>query len=308
MACAWWVTRRGHTGLGRHIDEVGRPDDAGGAGSFAAYLAATHGTPGYVLDVAEVRRRCRAYRSALPDAEVVFAGEAFLCTAMARLVAEEGLSLAVHSAGELAVARAAGFPAERIVLHGNAKTPEDLKAALAMGVGRIVLGAAHEIGQLAALCGRRQDVLLSIAPPADTASGVGGGVDQGLGFGVADGAAVDAVARVLGQPALRLVGLHCQVGSRVSRVDLYERAAERLVRLFAAVTARHGVSLEQLNLGGGHAIRQHETDADLDLRWFSRRVQTAVRASCLRHDVSPPRLTAERGEAIVGPAEPPTAR
>jgi diaminopimelate decarboxylase len=267
-------------------------------------LAAAHGTPTYVLDIDDVRRRCRDYRQTLPGVEVAYAGKAFLCTAMARLVADEGLSLDVCSAGELAVARAAGFPAERILLHGNAKTPEDLKAALAMGVGRIVLDSAHEIAQLASLARRGQDVLIRVTPDIDagTHRAVTTGVaDQKFGFGLADGTAADAVARVLNQPALRLLGLHCHLGSQITQLDAYERGVDRMADLLAATAERHGVSLEQLNLGGGHAIRYLESDRGLDLRQFAQRVPSALRAACARHGIPVPRLTVEPGRAIIGP-------
>ena len=113
-------------------------------------LARRHGTPLYILDEADVRYRCRVYRDAMPGAEIAYAGKAFLCRALADWIGEEGLSLDTCSAGELAVAQAVGFPAGRVLLHGNAKTPDDLRAATGYGVGRIVLDSAGEIGRLAA--------------------------------------------------------------------------------------------------------------------------------------------------------------
>jgi diaminopimelate decarboxylase len=114
-------------------------------------LAARYGTPSYIIDEADVRYRCRTYAAAFPGAEVAYAGKAFLCRAMAGWIAQEGLSLDVCSAGELAVARSVSFPADRIVLHGNAKSPADLQAAAGYGVGRIVIDSASEIVRLAAL-------------------------------------------------------------------------------------------------------------------------------------------------------------
>ncbi|WP_028932486.1 diaminopimelate decarboxylase [Pseudonocardia spinosispora] len=274
-------------------------------GVALSHLAATHGTPTYVLDTDEVRQRCRAYLAALPDVEVAYASKAFLSVAMARLIAEEGLSLDVCSSGELAVARAAGYPAERIMLHGNAKTPEDVKAALSMGVGRIVVDSTTEIAQLCALATRRQDVLIRVTPDVDagTHHAVATGVaDQKFGFGLADGATEDAVAKVLGQPMLRLVGLHCHIGSQITRIDAYERAAERMVGLLARITERHGVALPQLNLGGGHGIRYVESDQRMDLQRFAERIPSVVRDACERHGIAVPHLTVEPGRAIVGPA------
>jgi diaminopimelate decarboxylase len=268
-------------------------------------LAAQHGTPCYVLDTDEVRRRCREYRRTLPGVEIAYASKAFLCTAMARLVAEEGLSLDVSSAGEIAVAEAAGFPADRMLLHGNVKTAEDFKAALGAGVGRVVLDSTDEIGQLATLARQRQDVLIRVTPDVDvdTHQAVKTGVaDQKFGFGLADGAAADAVRQVLERPELRLVGLHCHLGSQIRSVCGYERAVDRLVELLTRLTREHGVRFEQLNLGGGHGIRYTESDRELRLASFADRVPGAARAACQRYGVPEPRLTIEPGRAIVGPA------
>jgi diaminopimelate decarboxylase len=122
-----------------------------------AHLAARFGTPVIAFDVADVRSRCRAYRDALLGVEIAYAGKAFLCRTMARLADEERLALDVCSGGEVAVAAAGGFPAPRMVLHGNVKTDEDLKTAFAAGVGRIVIDSLDEIATLAGLArpGRR---------------------------------------------------------------------------------------------------------------------------------------------------------
>lgn len=109
------------------------------------------GTPVYVLDEQEVRERCRTYRTAFPEADIVYAAKAFLCRALAHWVQEEGLGLDVCSAGELALAVTTGFPPENIVMHGNAKSPEDLRTAIRLGVGRIVVDSTSEIARLAAI-------------------------------------------------------------------------------------------------------------------------------------------------------------
>lgn len=108
------------------------------------------GSPLYVLDEEEVRERSRAYRTAFPDADLVFAAEVFLCRAIVHWVQEEGLGLDVCSDGELELAVTTGFPPEKIVMRGNAKSPEDLRTVLRLGVGRIVVDSASEIARLAA--------------------------------------------------------------------------------------------------------------------------------------------------------------
>src|SRR6202012_5535529 len=144
------------------------PDGEIGVGGLRlSAVAARYGTPAYIFDEAYVRYRCPAHASGRPDAEIAAAGQAFLCRAMAQWVDEEGLSLAVCSAGEIAVARAVAFPAGRMILHGNAKAPADLDAAFGYGVGRIVIDSTTEIARLAALAPRQQRGLVRGTPDVD---------------------------------------------------------------------------------------------------------------------------------------------
>ena len=122
-------------------------------GVCLAEIAERFGTPAYVLDEEHVRARCREYAKAMAPHEVAYAAKAFWCRAMARWIAEEGLSLDVCSEGELVVAGAAGFPAARILLHGNGKTLNELSAALDYGVGRVVVDSVRR-GRAAGRAGR----------------------------------------------------------------------------------------------------------------------------------------------------------
>ncbi len=275
-------------------------------GVSLAEIAACYGTPAYVLDEADVRQRCRGYRQAFGNAEIAYAGKAFLCRAMVRWVEEEGLSLDVCSEGELAVASSAGFPADRILLHGNAKTPGDLRAAMACGVGRIVLDSAGEIARIAALAQPlaqplarpRQRVLVRVTPGVDahTHPAVATGVeDQKFGFSLSTGAAANAVRRILAQPELELAGLHCHLGSQITRPEAFEAAARRLAGLMAAVHAEHGVTLPELNLGGGHGVPYTEDDQDFDLAGFAARIRGAVRGACASLRLPAPRSPSSRG-------------
>ncbi|MER6303652.1 diaminopimelate decarboxylase [Kitasatospora sp. NPDC001539] len=277
----------------------------GGVG--LAEAAERFGTPLYVLDEGEVRARARAYRRALPHAEVLYAAKAFLCSAIAAWVEAEGLGLDVCSAGELRLAVSAGFPAQRILLHGNAKSPEELRLARRLRVGRIVIDGPAEIARLAALVAADtpQKVLVRVVPgiaaghhPA-VRTGVSG---QKFGFAVEGGDAADAIARVLDQPGLELSGLHCHVGSQITEVEPYLRAVDALVRLLAEVRERHGVELPELDLGGGHGIRQVPGDAELDLAEFAVRVTDRLAVRCAEAGLEVPRLLVEPGRAVVGPA------
>lgn len=244
----------------------------------------------------------------LPDVEVAYASKALCTRSVLRWVAEEGLSLDTCSAGEIAVARGVGFPAERMLLHGNAKTPEDLKAALEYGVRRIVVDSLDEIEQLGALAHGAQQVMIRVTPgvAAGAHASISTGTEgQKFGFSLLDGVPdnVDAAVKaVLAQPGLRLAGLHCHIGSQVSRVDRYEAAARRMAEVLVRIRDVHGVTLRELDLGGGHAVAYFGGEPAFDLGGYSRRLRVALGYECAAHGFPLPRLTIEPGRAIVEPA------
>ncbi|MGY4387628.1 diaminopimelate decarboxylase [Streptomyces sp. TE12347] len=264
-------------------------------------------TPAYVLDEGEVRERCRAYRAALPEADVLYAAKAFLSRAMVRWVDEEGLGLDVCSAGELELAVTAGFPPERIVLHGNAKSPRDIGAALRLGVGRIVIDGPSEIARIAAAVGPdgHQKVLVRVVPGVSAGGHEKirtGTEDQKFGLSLADGSAQDAIARVLGRPQLELTGLHCHIGSQITEVEPYLVALRRMVGLMARIRDAHGVVLPELDMGGGHGIAYRPGESALDLTALARGLRAELGESCAAAGLAVPRLVIEPGRAVAGPA------
>ena len=270
-------------------------------------LAAEFGTPAYVLDEADWRARCRLWRKAFDGADVYYAGKAFLCTAVARWIAEEGLSLDVCTGGELAVALAADFPPERLLFHGNNKSVAELDRAVAAGVGRIVVDSYEEIDRLAAVAGRagvRQRVYVRVTPgvEAHTHEFISTGQeDQKFGFSLAAGTAEEAIARVLAQPALELRGLHCHIGSQIFDVEGFQIAAHRMVGLLAAVRDTHGVLLPELDLGGGQGIAYTAADDPMDIGVYAAGLRRIVETECAAVGLAVPRLAVEPGRAIAGP-------
>ncbi|MGW2346624.1 diaminopimelate decarboxylase [Streptomyces sp. NPDC001661] len=283
------------------------PGGATVAGVPLAEVAACHGTPVYVLDEGEVRRRCRTYRDTFPEAEVHYAAKAFLCRAMAHWVSAEGLGLDVCSAGELELAVAAGFPADRIVLHGNAKTPHDLQRALRYGVGRIVIDSPSEIARIAAAVGPEghQRVMVRVVPGI-SAGGHDkirtGTEDQKFGLSISDGYAQHAIARILDQPQLELTGLHCHLGSQITDVKPYLSAVRRMVGLMARLHEQHGLVLGELDLGGGHGVAYRPGEPAMDLTRLARKVRAELTEACAAAGLTVPRLIIEPGRAVVGPA------
>ncbi|QDY79699.1 diaminopimelate decarboxylase family protein [Streptomyces qinzhouensis] len=278
---------------------VARPGgDIAVAGVPLTEPAERYGTPVRVVDEEEVRAGARAWRRALPDADVVYAAEAFLCRAVVDWMAEEGLGLAVRSADELELAAARGFPADRIVLHGTAKSPRDLRTALRLGVGRIVIDSPCEIARIASQVPgpEPQQVLIRVRP--------GAGAEGEFGLSVAGGEAEDAVARVLGQPCLELVGLHSDPGSRVTSVspEPHARAVRRLVALLTRIRDRFGITLPELDLGGGFATARLPGEPAPPPAAYARRIQDELLRACAATDLPVPRITVEPGRSLMAPA------
>lgn len=272
-----------------------------------AELADRFATPVYVLDEAEVRDRCRMYRDAFPGAHVHYAAKAFICRAMVHWAQEEGLGLDVCSAGELELAVTAGFPADRIVLHGNAKSPQDIESALRLGVGRIVIDSPSEIARLAAAVGSdgHQKVMIRVVPGISAGGHEKirtGTDDQKFGLSLTDGYAQHAIARIMDQPQLELTGLHCHLGSQITTVKPYLSALRRMVGLMARVRDAHGVELPELDMGGGHGIAYRPGDAALDVTGLARRMRAELDESCAAARLPVPRLLIEPGRAVAGPA------
>jgi diaminopimelate decarboxylase len=223
-------------------------------------LAARYGTPVYVLDEAEFRARCIAWRDALPDGEVHYGGKAFLCPAVVGWLAELGLAVDVCTGGELAVAQAGEMPAERVVFHGNNKSVPEIRRAVRWGVGCIVLDSFVEIERVAAAAahfGTRQRVMIRCTPgvDADTHSAwATGGEHTKFGLSIAAGDAVEAVRRVLAEPTLELVGLHSHIGSQIFDLGSFAQAAGRMAEFLEAVERKHGVPIGRLDLGGGLGV------------------------------------------------------
>lgn len=261
-------------------------------------IAATYGTPTYVLDERDVRRRCREYVDAFGQGNVAYTAKALLSRAIARWTGEERLGLYVGSAGELHVAQAVGFPADRIVMYGNAKTPQDLHAAFTGGVGTIVVESMSEIARLAATAPHGQRLLLRVLTGMEMADGV----DRRFGLRIDTGEAQAAVARIIAQKGLRLVGLDCSVGHQICHVAAYEREVHAVTRLMQAISAEHGLYLTELNIGGGSAVAYSGQDRHLATDDFARRIRPLVREEADLARIPEPRLTVSPGRAIVARA------
>ena len=283
------------------------------AGEPVTDLAEEFGTPLYVIDEDDFRARARAFRDAFPDADVYYAGKAFLCVATARWVNEEGLNLDVCTGGELAVALRAGFPPARIGLHGNNKSVDELRRALEVGVGRIIVDSLEEIDRLEVLTaetGREAAVMVRVTAgvEAHTHEYISTShEDQKFGFSIADVAALAAVRRVLAAQrpvggGLRLLGLHSHIGSQILVTDGFEVATRRVLRLHAQIATELGVTPPELDLGGGFGIAYTTQDDPRSPEDLAGGLLKIVDDECAAMGLEVPRISIEPGRAIAGPS------
>ncbi|MFT4200746.1 diaminopimelate decarboxylase [Gordonia sp. (in: high G+C Gram-positive bacteria)] len=282
------------------------------AGVRVDELAQRYGTPLFVFDEADFRARCAAMRAAFGRYGTVhYASKAFLSVEIAKWVDQEGLSLDTASGGELAVALHAGFPAERIALHGNNKSVDELEAAVRAGVGHIVLDSLIEIERLervAAEQGVVADVLIRVTPGvnAHTHEFISTAhEDQKFGFSIGGGAAMTAIRAVFAAEHLRLVGLHSHIGSQIFDLDGFEIAAQRVIALLGEVLAEFGreraEQLSTIDLGGGLGISYVATDDPLPVTTLADALAQIVARETAELSLPVPKLAVEPGRAIAGP-------
>ncbi len=292
---------------------LGEDDSLSIDGLAVAELAQSYGTPLYILDEASLRNRCRVYRNTLGalyrgSSQAAYASKAYLCTAIAQIVMEEGLDLDVVSGGELFVALRAGFPPERIHFHGNNKSPQELSEALAAGAGRIVVDNFAELAlldELASARGIRAQIWLRLAPgvQAHTHSHIQTGQeDTKFGFSIQSGDAEKAVIQALRAGSLQLTGLHAHIGSQIYEPESLAEAAERLVTFAAEMQVQHGFVLRELSPGGGWGVPMTEADAAAPVEAYLKTLCAAVTAACEQNNLPLPHLIVEPGRSLVAQA------
>ena len=275
-------------------------------------LVAQYGSPIYILDEVDVRTRAADFLAAYDDpnvpADVYYAAKALLATTIARWVSEEGLGIDASSGGELAVALAAGVDPARILLHGSNKSREELEYAIDAGVGRIVIDSLTEIDRIASIAAERDvtvNVLIrvTVGVEAHTHEFIATAhEDQKFGLSLADGVAMEAVARIVKEPRLRLLGLHSHIGSQIFDASGFEVAATRIVGLATQIRDEFAVQINELNLGGGMGIAYTPDDDPLEVRDMAGAIRSIVKEACTRAEMTMPRLAFEPGRAIVGQA------
>ena len=282
-------------------------------GADTVTLAKTHGTPLYVMDENMIRENCRGFEKVISEEYqgrglICYASKALSCMEMYRIVDTEGLGADVVSGGELYTALKSGMPAEKIVMHGNSKTNSELQMAVTHGVGRIVcdnLPELERLDKIAAASGKTVRIMLRIKPGIDAHTHdfvKTGQIDSKFGFALETGEALAAVKAASLYPNLLLVGLHCHIGSQILDTEPFAEAGRVMINFMNRIRSEFGITLTELNLGGGPGIRYTESDDPKPFSEIVRAILSAVKESCASAAFPEPFVLFEPGRSIVGGA------
>lgn len=282
-------------------------------GLDAISLSETYGTPAYYLDVDAVRAMCRMYKENFAryfggDSTPIYAGKALCIKKLYAVIAEEGLMADCVSGGELHTAHAAGFPMEKVFFHGNNKTDADLRYALELGVGHIVVDGLDELSALdriAGEMGKKAVILLRITPGIDPHTHkkiITGNVDSKFGMAIQTGQAMEFVQAALTAGNLVLDGFHCHVGSQLFDIAPFREAAEIMLAFTARVRAELSYMPKILNIGGGFGVRYTDADPQIDYTANIRALGEEIDAICAEMQLPKPAIMMEPGRSIVAAA------
>jgi diaminopimelate decarboxylase len=281
------------------------------AGCSASKLSKEFGSPLFVIDQADFYTRTNAWREALTAAfgtgNLYYAAKSFICVEVAKWLQELNVNLDVCTGGELAVALAAKFPAERIEFHGNNKSVAEIESAVKVGVGTIVIDSFIEIervAQIAKTAGKVQKVYLRLTPgvEAHTHEFISTAhEDVKFGFSIASGAAMQAIEKCMAESSLQLSGVHCHIGSQIFEVDGFNLAAQRLISVLAEFRNKYGKELPELNIGGGYGIAYTKSEKAIEPDVILPVIAKTIKAECAKLNLAIPNISIEPGRAIVGP-------
>ncbi len=282
-------------------------------GADTVKLAKEYGTPLYVMDEQLLRENCRSFKKSIDkyyggNGLVCFASKAFCCKAMCKLALEEGIGLDVASIGELYTALSVGFPSEKLCFHGNNKTDEEIKFALKSNVAHIVCDNIYELEKTNAFAkemGIVANIMYRIKPGIDAHTHnfiMTGQIDSKFGFALETGEAYEAVKLALTYDNIKLVGLHCHIGSQIFDIDPFVKAAEVMINFIEKIKLELGYECEQLDLGGGFGIKYTNDDTPVPYENYMEKVSAKIAELCAEKNIKQPFVLIEPGRSIAGPA------
>lgn len=275
-------------------------------------LAEKYGTPLYVMDEAVIRNACSRFKDSMEkfygDGLVCYASKAFSCKEMYRIVNSEGIGIDVVSAGELYTAASVDFPMEKVCFHGNNKTDAELELAVEKKVGRIIVDNIYELERLDKLAEKKGvsvNIMFRIKPGIDAHTHdfvKTGQIDSKFGFALETGEAFETVKKAISLNNVKLVGLHCHIGSQIFDIEPFVHAAEVMLGFIEKIKAELSYEVKELNLGGGFGIKYTNEDKPSPFEKFMECVSSEIKRICAEKEIRLPFIIIEPGRSIAAPA------
>ena len=281
-------------------------------GSDTVKLAEKYGTPLYVMNEDFIIDRISEIKVDFlekhENTQALYASKAFLTKEMARIINRQGLGMDVVSGGELYIAIETGFPMEKIVFHGNNKTPDELEMAVKNGVGRIVVDSIAELDLLEHIAGqnnKKAKILFRVTPgiDADTHKSIQTGqVDSKFGVPMKDDIIIEAVKKAITMEHVDLLGFHYHIGSQISENGSYLLAAKKITKLIKDLKEDLNFETRDLNVGGGFGIKYADSNERRPLRYYTDAIMETLKSEFQKYGIKLPRIIIEPGRWVVGEA------
>lgn len=276
-------------------------------------LCNQYATPLYVMDEDRIRSNMRAYKNSIDKfysghGRCLYASKAFSTMYMYKLAQEEGLGVDVVSGGELYTALKAGFDPANIVFHGNNKSYDEIEMAVKAGVGRIIVdgdGEIEKIDDISKENGVKTDILVRVKPGVDAHTHKfisTGHIDCKFGFVIENGEAIEFIRHAMQFENVNIRGLHCHIGSQIFMFEPFRCTAEIMMNFYVTLKNELGLSLSELNLGGGFGIKYVEGDTPVPFEGYIEAISETVKYICSSNGIEVPFIYMEPGRSIVGDA------
>lgn len=276
-------------------------------------LATQFGTPLYVFNEAHIRKNCREFKTSIDEyyggnGMTMYASKAFSCKEMYRIIAQEELGCDVVSGGELYTALSVGFEPKNIIFHGNNKTLDELQYALKSGVGHIVVDNATEllnIEKIASKYNIKANIMLRIKPGVDCHTHHyirTGQIDSKFGFALENGEAMEIALKAVEYEHINLCGFDCHIGSQIFETEPFCDAAVIMLSFMNEFRKKSGITVGELDLGGGFGIKYVENDGALPFKVFMEKVSEVLKKASAEMQYPMPKIYIEPGRSIVGEA------
>lgn len=283
------------------------------AGLNIKKLAEKYSTPLYLYDENKIRANCFLYKKAIkqyfPEGSFpAYAGKAACFKQLYRIMREEKMAVDLVSSGEIFTAFSAGYNLGNAIFHGNCKTDFDIAYAISCGVGFFAVDNFEELNIINSEAEKKgiiQNILLRITPGIDphTYSAVNTGcVDSKFGCAIETGQAEAIFKEALHMKNIHISGFHCHIGSQVFEEDVFERAAEIMIKFISDIKYCYDFETEYLNLGGGIGVRYVESDPKSNITERIKSIGNKIRSSSLKFKIKEPKIILEPGRSIVANA------